>query len=384
MKLTHRTCRSMRSRSKLGTTQSRSKSVRPAGKHRQHEVSVEPQSAIQGPNGLAQRIFAALCKRHKGEEPSSQPLLNAPRTSDREMDRKALAVLLNIPQSRVTNAKLDKQIRQIRKDAEDDAHRIATYLAHLATHLTSIRCTTEGDIENYLGAEERVLSGLYAELRSPRPSPTKLLQLTVQYTLDARRAIKSTIPQMDIHPHRDSFKVAVLPPGRVKLRSLPYPGTVVRNPFAIQLLRFVRSGSPGYVPMMQLIELLLEHVPSFPDGPTPTARPPLPIEVNVDESTVTVCGKTYPVSFPGVRLLKLLTDDPGGWVAPQDYRDDDFLKNTRRDREIKKLPKPIRALIESKPGSGYRLSKKRLAELCQKTSIALPDERNEDSEVGCH
>jgi hypothetical protein len=382
MSSNNRTSHSKRSpRSKPGATQARSKKARPADKRRASAAAVQHASAKLVPNELAQRVIRSLCKRRSGQEAPPAPPPKLPRVIDRETTQNALAVLLNIPKSRVTKALLDKHIRQIRKDAEDDATRVAGYLDQLIDHLTLIGCTTDGEIDEYLVAEEQVLLDLYAELRFPQPSPTRLLQLSVQYALDARQRINGTIHQLEIRQRKGGYEIAVHPPGQIKLRSIPYPGRVVRNPCAIELLRFVQQSPPSYFRMVQWIESVLQHVPSYPDRSESTASKPLPsIVVDLEDSVVLLFGKPYPVSLEGARFVKLLNNDPNVWVAPSDYEDDVVLKNSRLDREFKKLPKPIKSLIESKKGSGYRLSKQRLAELCQKLSLALPAKAGEDGQ----
>ena len=261
----------------------------------------------------------------------------------------------------------------MRADAEKDAALVGNYLDQRVDHLTSIRCTTEGEIEKYLEAEDRVLCELYAELRRPQPSPTRLLQLSVRYALDARQTVDVPIQNIDIRAHKNGYKITVHPPGRVKIRSLPYPGQVVRNPYAIRLLNFVRQAPPPYFQMMRLIETLLQHLPSFPERLEPPATKPIsPIEVDLAQSVVSLLGQYYKVSADAARFVKKLIEDLNGWVSTKEFKRDADVKITRCDRLLLSLPEPIRNLIDSKPGAGYRLNKKRLAQLCQQMSVVPP------------
>lgn len=361
-----------RNHSKRRTAQAFSGKVRPAGKRRANTTTTgKLQSAER--NELAQRIIAATSKRHSGNEAPPAAPANLPAGNARETVRTALAVVLEIPKSRVTNALLNKLIRKMRADAEKDATLVGNYLDQRVDHLTSIRCTTEGDIDKYLEAEDQVLCELYAELRRPQPSPTRLLQLSVRYALDARQTVDVPIQNIDIRAHKNGDKITVHPPGRVKIRSLPYPGQVVRNPYAIRLLNFVRQAPPPYFQMMRLIETLLQHLPSFPERLEPPASKPIsPIEVDLAQSGVLLLGQSYKVSSDAARFVKKLIDDPNGWVSTKEFKRDADVKITRCDRLFKSLPQPIRDLIDSKPGAGYRLNKKRLAQLCQQMSVVPP------------
>lgn len=379
MKSKQRPSVSARNHSKQRTTQSRSKKVQPADKRRANTATTDkPQSAER--NELAQRIIAAMSKRHTADEVSTAAQANLPVGNDRETIRTALAVILEIPKSRVTNALLNKLIRKMRADAEKDAALVGNYLDQRVDHLTSIRCTTGGEIDKYLEAEDQVLCELYTELRRAQPSPTRLLQLSVRYALDARQTVDVPIQNIDVRPHKHGYEIAVHPPGRVKIRSLPYPGVVVRNPYAIQLLNFVRQAPPPYFQMMRLIETLLQHLPSFPERLEPPASKPIsPIEVDLDQSVVLLLGQYYKVSSDAARFVKKLIDDPNGWVSTKEFNRDADVKITRCDRLFQSLPQPIRDLIDSKPGAGYRLNKKRLAQLCQQMSVVPPSKVADDS-----
>ena len=338
-----------------------------------HRRAAKPPVATNASNELAQRVIHALTKRLSCEPSPSVSRQNRQATGDRDLVRAALAVLLKIPKSQVTNALLNKHIRQIQADARKDAELVGAYLDQLILQLERLGCTSQVAIEQYLDAEDQVLSKLYAELGRPHPSPTKLLQLSVQYALDARKIVDATAQQIDVRPGKTGYEVAVIPRGQVRIRSLPYPGQVVGNPFATQLLALVQQKPPAYSEILELIETLLRRVPTHSSGAEQPKTPAPLIEVDLEESIVIVAGRPYPVDYEGVRLVNLLISEPNVWFGPRDYAQDEVLKLIDRvDRVYKKLPAPIKSLIEAKSGAGYRLSKARLAELRQKTSVVTP------------
>jgi len=287
--------------------------------------------------------------------------------------RAALAVSLKIPKSRVTSAILNKHIRQIQADALQDAELVGAYLDQMIRQLERLGCTSQTAIDRYLDAEEKVLCELYSELGRAHPSPTKLLQLSVQHALDARKVVDAPAQQIDVRSGKAGIEVAVIPSGQVKIRSLPYPGQIIRNPFAIRLLSLVRQKPPAYSEILQLIETRLQRVPANSNGAPQPAKPMPLIEVDLDESIVLVAGRPYQVSHEEARFVNLLNSEPNVWFGPKEYAQDPLLKLIdRMDRIYKKLPASIRSLIEGKSGAGYRLSKARLAELRQKSSVVTP------------
>lgn len=329
---------------------------------------------------LAQRVIRVLAKRQSRESSSPVSYRNRQAPVDRELLREALASCLKIPKSRVTNAVLNKHIRRIEADARKDAELVAAYLDQLILRLEQFGCTSQAAIEQYLDAQDQVLTALYAELGRPHPSPTKLLQLSVQYALDARKIVDVPTQQIDVRPGKAGFEVAVIPRGQVKIRSLPYPGQVIGNPFANHLLSLVLQQPPAYSEILQLIESLLQFVPGDANGGQQPKKPGSQIEVDLEESIVLVAGRPYPVEYEGACFFNLLNSEPNVWFGPKEYAQHEVLKLIdRMDRVYKKLPRPIKSLIESKPGAGYRLSKARLAELRQKSSVVTPSKSADNS-----
>lgn len=284
---------------------------------------------------------------------------------DADKHRAALALMLGIPKSRVTDALLRKHLRQIRDDAQADADWVGKYLARRAAKLISIGVTDPLGAQSYQEAEQRVLGDLYAELQRPRPSPTRLWQRSVQYALDARKSIEASISQMDVSEFKSVFKVAIYPAGQSKIRSLPCPGVVVDDPFAVRLLSLLRRRPAEYAAMMQLIETLHPSVVQMPEGVPQMAPSESLISVDVEACVVILAGRPYSVSDAGARFVKLLAGEPNNWFGPKEIACDDLLQGARLDRVLKGLPRPIRYLIEAKAGKGFRLVKSRLAELRQ-------------------
>ncbi len=330
-----------------------------------------------------QQIVLEAITRRRRREPSESRLEPhvVPTAVDQDSVRASLAVLLQIPISEVTDSVLDELVRRITADAESDAERVAAYLDQLIEHLQSLKCTSRQDVFEYFAAADRVLLELYAELRKPRPSPTRLLQLTVQYALDPRQIVDAPAHQLEIRRHLDGYEVAVLPPGYVRIRSIPYPGFVVRNPFTRQLLDLVLEEPPQYPAMMQLIEMLLEYVPQEIEGTTPPLTPVTPetaVQVDREDSCIIVFGRRYVVDLQLIHFVQALLETPGAWVSSTNLAEDPLFLGERIDRLFKKLPASVQELIESRPRKGYRLRLERLAQLCQKSSVVPPATLDDD------
>jgi len=78
------------------------------------------------------------------------------------------------------------------------------------------------------------------------------------------------------------------------------------------------------------------------------------IKLFVERQTATLDGRSYELTERGVEILCKLTSAAGNWVSGRElvaYAD----SSERPGRIIKRFPQPIRALIESKQGTGYRL-----------------------------
>lgn len=294
---------------------------------------------------------------------------------DREKSRQAISVLFRKPSADVTDALLDEIIGNIEAEAAADADSVAANLTQLVAHLQSLKCTTRHAVHEYFAAAERVLLELYGELRQPRPSPTRLRQLTVQYALDPRRRIDAAAHQIEIRNRADGYEIAVAPPGTSYLPSIPLPGIVVTDPFSALLLSLLLSGPPCYSAFMQSIEMLLEYVPaekqtfsnSLPWTPT-TA-----VQIDIDDSVIIVFGNRYVADFQQIRFLQPLLEKPGVWVSSKGIKEDPLFSGVRIDRVCSKLPPAIQEFIESATGTGkgYRLRLELLEKLCHNSSVAL-------------
>jgi hypothetical protein len=98
--------------------------------------------------------------------------------------------------------------------------------------------------------------------------------------------------------------------------------------------------------------------PEMPNGETSGSPPPLPLSVALDPTapSVSVNGRHYTVSTAGAAFVKALLDAGGNWVSStESARWPAELVGSRLDRVCKRLPRPVRKLIESKRGTGYRL-----------------------------
>jgi hypothetical protein len=91
----------------------------------------------------------------------------------------------------------------------------------------------------------------------------------------------------------------------------------------------------------------------------PSPPPPAPPRLTVDlaRKTITLDGIAHDVDSENVlRWVKVLADHPGEWISGPDLKKyDPALLAPRTDRWHKKLPAPVRPLIESDTGKGSRL-----------------------------
>lgn len=74
--------------------------------------------------------------------------------------------------------------------------------------------------------------------------------------------------------------------------------------------------------------------------------------VNRERSEVTYHEKTYPVTSRQIDILEALCKHPGAWVSGSEIK---HQYDERLDKVKRKLPAPIRKLIESHTVKGYRL-----------------------------
>lgn len=112
---------------------------------------------------------------------------------------------------------------------------------------------------------------------------------------------------------------------------------------------------------IDLARSVLAKIPSRDDRdsmPEPPAAvdPPPRLTVCRKPPSITFDGNTYGVSDEQAAFVDVLVNHLGQWVAPDVCKRDPMLGTDRRDRIKKKLPPPIRKLIESKGGKGSRLT----------------------------
>jgi hypothetical protein len=77
--------------------------------------------------------------------------------------------------------------------------------------------------------------------------------------------------------------------------------------------------------------------------------------VNRQPPLITLEGTPYGVTDEEAVFVDVLLNKLGEWVDPAAFEEESLLKGGRRDRIKKRLPKPIRDLIEGKRGGGYRM-----------------------------
>ena len=316
----------------------------------------------------------------RGSQKKTKSKSHALSLSNRERDeiRKSLAVLLKIPPAKLSKAKLDKHIRRITGDASRQADLVAQYLDQRREHLAALGMTA-ADEERYHAAEMQVLARLYAELRHARPSPTLLTQLCSQFALDARTPVNAPLRRIQIQRRETGYEVAVHPPGQVQVPSIPYPGYLVRNPFAIRLFNLLLGETSSHSQMLAYVERLLPDASLPAESRTTNAAYASMLEVDLEQQVVLLAGKPFPVGFEGAHFVHFFMDRPDLWCAPDDYNKNEVLNRSRVPRVFNSLPKPIKALFESKRGTGYRLVRARLAELSQKSCVVTPAEKDDDS-----
>lgn len=337
----------------------------------------EEANAPLGAIRVVDRLLAAVACRQAPEPMGPVQLQSTKHDFGYEVIRATLAAVLKVSRSTMSSLVASQHVQQIQDDAADEAILVPLYLNQMSLQLARLGCINLEDIKDYLDAEERVLIELYAELTRPRPSPTRLLQFGVRFALDARKTIDAPIHRIEIRPIEAGYEVAVLPSGQNKISSLPYPAQPIGNPFASVLLSLIQRKPPAYSEIMELIETLLPHVISSPESAVSEESKPL-LVIESHASIVLVAGRPFVLSDEACRFVKLLHSEPNVWFGPDDYERDAVLRLTRVPRVYAGLPAPIRKLIEGRRGTGYRLSKKRLAELGHKTCLAKPC-RNHDN-----
>lgn len=338
-----------------------------------------PRTEFRPPAALSARPGGAYPARTISS-PHSSPTAASPsspgdarRSPDADDLRQAMAALLGFPQTGAVQTIHYHRNRRLRAEAQREAARRAAADDLQLEASGQIGCRSETEAPLDRAAEERVLCELYAELSRLRPSPTRLWQLSVQYACDPRQPITAALSQFDVRPVSNGFQITVSPPRDGQAVPLPTWSRIVRNPDARRLLQAVRQTPTPYFQLMELIETLLGRVPSLPvvAAAEPPAPPPL-LTVDLEQQIVWLAGRPYPVSLEQAHFVQLLNQVPGAWITTSDYRRNEVLRHTPRvDHVYKRLPSPIRAFIESKTGTGYRLVLERLAELRQNLSVVM-------------
>ena len=82
------------------------------------------------------------------------------------------------------------------------------------------------------------------------------------------------------------------------------------------------------------------------------------IEVNLEKSIVWLDGEFHPVAPAGAYFVDAVISAQGGWISGPEIAKSakhGMMVGSRPDRVRARLPKPIRDLIESSGGRGFRL-----------------------------
>ncbi|MBI3467950.1 MAG: hypothetical protein HY000_33505 [Planctomycetes bacterium] len=77
--------------------------------------------------------------------------------------------------------------------------------------------------------------------------------------------------------------------------------------------------------------------------------------LTINGCIATFDGGPYPIEREQAALLQRLLDAKGNWVSSKELNQSPGLRGKRIDRIVKHLPKPILKVVNSKPGTGYRL-----------------------------
>jgi hypothetical protein len=109
------------------------------------------------------------------------------------------------------------------------------------------------------------------------------------------------------------------------------------------------------MPFAKFIEQIAAPIRQKPEPPAFKPR----IEVRRNPPSVTLDGgNPQGLTDEQAAFLEILFANLGQWVEPERFERDPTLKSVRIDRILngKKFPKAFRALIEGKPGTGYRMT----------------------------
>jgi hypothetical protein len=247
--------------------------------------------------------------------------------------------------------------------AAADADAVANHLDHVVDHLMSIGCTSKAAVKHYFLLEKRTLASLYFEAAKAHPSPSQLTRLAVRYALDARRPIEGDIGRFEIRLFKKVWNVIEYPSVAMRTPAIPYPGRIVKNIFATRIFDCLQQRPPDFYRLMELIENLLEGVPTQADcldgasGADATESQPK-IEVNLEKAIVWLDGEPHPVTPAGAYFVDAVISAKGAWISNTEIAKSarhETMVGPRPDRVRARLPEPIRDLIESGGGRGFRL-----------------------------
>jgi len=187
-----------------------------------------------------------------------------------------------------------------------------------------------------------------------------LTRLALRYTLDARHPIKGDIGRFALRRIQDTWEVIEYPSVAMKAPSIPLPGRLVKDIFAVRILDYLQQQPPAIYALMGLIESLLGGVPAdlmgSRNGSTDGQR--AGIEVNLMKFIVWFGEDPVPVSEEQAHFVHLVVSAAGTWISSGEMGEageSGVIIGRRPDRVYKKLPARIREVIESGGGRGYRL-----------------------------
>jgi hypothetical protein len=100
--------------------------------------------------------------------------------------------------------------------------------------------------------------------------------------------------------------------------------------------------------------MLAKHSPASPPASHPEAWP---LSADVAGGTITLKGTVYQVTPAKAAFVNALIKAKGNWRSGRELAEGEpELEGVRLDRLRKALPEPARALIQCKPGRGFRLN----------------------------
>jgi hypothetical protein len=230
-------------------------------------------------------------------------------------------------------------------------------------HLSALGCTHTADVQDYFDWANRTLARLYEEAAKPSPSPSELTRLALRYALDARRPLEGDVGRFVLRRLDDAWQVTEYPSVAMCVPSIPRPGHLVKNVFAVGILDCLQQQPPAIYDLMDRIERLLGGVSAeiatlLDQGDTHHRSRCPKIDVDLKKSIVFLDGEIFPVSSAGAHFVHLVVSAGGTWISGTEMGqagDSGLLVGDRPDRVRKKLPSTIRDLIESKGGRGFRL-----------------------------